>query len=212
MYHHVKVKICGITSLEDAVGVCEAGADALGFVFWPESPRYIPPEEAGRITRELPPFVTVVGVFVDEALDRISEITGVAGLDVVQLHGAEPPDFCEAVGRPVVKAFRIRDERSIVELAGYHVSAYLLDTYRPALPGGTGETFNWELSVKARGYGRLILAGGLTPENINSAIERVRPYGVDVSGGVEATKGRKDMEKVRRFIERAKMIDLSDPR
>ncbi|MCP3677797.1 MAG: phosphoribosylanthranilate isomerase [Deltaproteobacteria bacterium] len=200
----VRIKICGITLREDALGACEAGADALGFIFWQGSKRYIDPDEAKKIVKALPPFVTSVGVFVDERHDRISEIVDLVGLDVVQLHGTESPEFCAAVKRPVVKAFRVTGEEVVSELSRYNVSAYLLDTYREGVSGGTGETFNWDIARKATVSGRVILAGGLTPENISDAVGQVEPYGVDVSSGVEMSEGKKDLERVRLFIERAR--------
>ncbi len=200
----VRIKICGITLREDALGACEAGADALGFIFWQGSKRYIDPDEAKKIVKALPPFVTTVGVFVDERHDRISEIVDLVGLDVVQLHGTESPEFCAAVKRPVVKAFRVTGEGVVSELSRYNVSAYLLDTYREGVSGGTGETFNWDIARKATVSGRVILAGGLTPENISDAVGQVGPYGVDVSSGVEMSEGKKDLERVRLFIERAR--------
>ncbi len=200
----VRIKICGITLREDALGACEAGADALGFIFWQGSKRYIDPDEAKKIVKALPPFVTTVGVFVDERHDRISEIVDLVGLDVVQLHGTESPEFCAAVKRPVVKAFRVTGEEVVSELSRYNVSAYLLDTYREGVSGGTGETFNWDIARKATVSGRVILAGGLTPENISDAVGQVGPYGVDVSSGVEMSEGKKDLERVRLFIERAR--------
>ena len=200
----VRIKICGITSREDALGACEAGADALGFIFWQGSKRYVDPDEAKKIVKVLPPFVTIVGVFVDESHDKISEIVDLVGLDAVQLHGTESPEFCAAVKRPVIKAFRVTGEEVVSELSRYSVSAYLLDTYREGVLGGTGKTFNWDIARKATPSGRVILAGGLTPENIADAVRQVGPYGIDVSSGVEMSEGKKDMDRVRLFIESAR--------
>lgn len=200
----VRIKICGITSREDALGACEAGADALGFIFWQGSKRYIDPDEAKKIVKALPPFVTSVGVFVDESHDTISETVDLVGLDAVQLHGDESPDFCAAVKRPVIKAFRVTGEEVVSELSRYSVSACLLDTYREGVLGGTGETFNWDIAKMATLSGRVILAGGLTPENISDAVRQVGPYGIDVSSGVEMSEGKKDMDMVRLFIESAR--------
>jgi phosphoribosylanthranilate isomerase len=201
----VHVKICGITSLEDAWAAIDAGADALGFVFYPPSPRYVTPDWAARVIQRLPPFVTTVGLFVDVALDTLNETTARCGLDRIQLHGRETPEFCRRVTRPVIKAFRIRNAESLAHLSGYHVSALLLDAYvEGALPGGTGVSFSWELATQAKPYGPVILAGGLTPENVAAAIAQIRPYGVDVSSGVERTPGIKDHQKLREFIARAK--------
>ena len=205
----VQVKICGITSLEDAQATVEAGADALGFVFYPPSPRYVTPEQAEQIIRSLPPFVTTVGLFVDVARDVVNETVSRCGLDRVQLHGRETPDFCRRITRPVIKAIRIKNAESLTHVPDYQVSAYLLDAYvEGALPGGTGASFAWELAARAKPYGPVILAGGLTPENIAVAIAQVRPYGVDVSSGVERTPGVKDHRKVRQFIARAKAAML----
>lgn len=195
-----KIKICGITNLDDALAAVEFGADALGFVFVPNTPRYIKPEDAANITAALPPFVTVVGVFGNDKRERIEGIVNQCKLGVVQLHGSESPDFCTSLNRKVIKAFRVKDENSLVDLPKYTVSAYLLDTYVKGQMGGTGAVFNWELACAAQQYGRIILAGGLTPENVTKAVQQVRPYGVDVSSGVEAKPGRKSHDKLRDFI------------
>ena len=201
----VCVKICGITNVEDALAAVEAGADALGFVFYPPSPRYVEPERVRAIVDRLPPFVTTVGLFVDVSVQTINDIAARCGLDRLQLHGDESPEFCARVERPVIKAFRIKGANSLVRLPDYKVSAYLLDAYvEGALPGGTGASFAWELAAQAKPYGPLILAGGLTPENVETAIRQVCPYGVDVSTGVERAPGLKDHAKVRTFIARAK--------
>ncbi len=207
----VKVKICGITGLEDALTAVEAGADALGFVFYPRSPRHILPEQAADIIRKLPPFVQTVGLFVDEELSIVNETADRCGLDIIQLHGAEPPGYCSSVRRRVVKAFRVKDITTLDSLAPYHqVSGYLLDAWSPAAHGGTGQTFNWEIAAEAvqRGH-RIILAGGLTPDNVVEGIRQVRPYGVDVSSGVETAPGRKDTAKIIRFVELAKQTVIS---
>jgi phosphoribosylanthranilate isomerase len=205
----VHVKICGITSLEDAQAAVEAGVDALGFVFYPPSPRYVTPERAEQIIRGLPPFVTTVGLFVDVPLDTVNDIAARGGLDRIQLHGRETPEFCRQVRRPVIKAFRIKNAESLAPLPRYAVSAYLLDAYvEGALPGGTGASFSWQLAAQAKPYGPVILAGGLTPENVTAAIEQIHPYGVDVSTGVERAPGIKDHHKVREFLARAKAAAL----
>ncbi len=200
-----RVKICGITNLDDARLAVEYGADALGFVFYEGSPRHVFPETVREIISHLPPFVTTVGVFVNASPQEIREVMDLAGLDVVQLHGDEPQEECSLFPR-VIKAFRVRELSDIERLKGYSVSAYLLDAYDPEVPGGTGQTFNWDIAVEAKKYGPIILAGGLTPENVADAVSRVRPYAVDVSSGVEAQKGKKDHEKMRLFIERVKKI------
>jgi phosphoribosylanthranilate isomerase len=207
----VQVKICGITNLEDAQAAVDAGVDALGFVFYPPSPRYVTPEQAAQVIQRLPPFVTTVGLFVDVALDTVNDTAARCGLDRIQLHGRETPEFCSQVTRPVIKAFRIKNAESLAHLPGYRVSAYLLDAYiEGALPGGTGASFSWELAAQARPYGPVILAGGLTPENVEAAIAQTRPYGVDVSTGVEHAPGIKEHRKVREFIARAKAAGRRD--
>jgi len=200
----VKVKICGITILEDALAAVEAGADALGFVFYPPSPRHIHPEQAADIIRRLPPFVQTVGLFVDAELSIVNTTADRCGLDVVQLHGDETPGYCESVRRRVIKAFRVRDISSLDSLLQYQVSGCLLDAWSPAAPGGTGQSFNWEIAAVAAAQRPIILAGGLTPDNVAEAVRRVQPYAVDVSSGVECAPGRKDIDKVRTFITRAR--------
>ncbi len=202
-----KVKICGITNIEDALHASECGADALGFILYRRSPRFIDPDRAASIIRELPPFVTTVGVFVDESPETVNTLAREVGFGVVQLHGNESPGECTAVEARVVKAVRIRDTHSLNGLGSYSgVSAFLLDTYRQGVPGGTGESFDWDIAVEAKGYGRIILSGGLNPENIREAVICVRPYGVDVSSGVEIEPGRKDHRKVAEFISRVRSI------
>ncbi len=199
----MRVKICGITRFEDASAAVSFGADALGFVFYEASPRFVFPETVKEIISNLPPFVTTVGVFVNATPNEIEEIVKYTGIDIVQLHGEEPPEECEFWPR-VIKAFRVREMDDLRELKRYRASAYLLDTYSPETPGGTGVTFNWDIAVEAKRLGPVILAGGLNPDNVVDAVKRVRPYAVDVSSGVEAEKGIKDHEKMRLFIERAK--------
>lgn len=199
----VRIKICGITNAEDASAAVEYGADALGFVFYPKSPRCITPENARTIIEALPPFVATVGVFVNETVETINSIRTETGISMIQLHGEEPPALCKAWPR-VIKAFRVAAMSDLDSLAQYSASAFLLDAYSPAGYGGTGQIFNWEIAVEAKRYGRIILAGGLTHDNIAQAVAKVSPYGVDVSSGVEREKGRKDLEKMRLFIERAK--------
>jgi len=195
-----RIKICGITHLDDALMAIEAGADALGFVFVPHTPRYLHPEQARSIIDQLPPFITTVGLFVNAEQQGLEAIADGCRLNLIQLHGDEPPALCVALSRRVIKAFRVKDESSLSRLSGYRVSAYLLDTYVKGAMGGTGKSFDWNLALKAKSYGRIILAGGLTPDNVASAVLQVRPYGVDVSSGVEASPGRKDPAKVKAFI------------
>jgi phosphoribosylanthranilate isomerase len=199
----MKVKICGITNRDDALAAVFYGADALGFVFYPPSPRSVTPEQARSIVEQLPPFVTTVGVFVNENLERVREIMTHARLHAAQLHGEEPPEAC-MLWTPTIKAFRVRNFSDLSPLEAFGgCSAFLIDTYSPDSYGGTGQTFNWDIAVEAKRYGRVILSGGLTPDNVEKAIRWVKPYAVDVSSGVEAAKGRKDHEKLRTFIERA---------
>lgn len=201
----VRVKICGITNQEDAEVAAEAGADALGFVFYRKSPRFVTPEDAAKIISSLPPFISKVGVFVDERPDEIARSAAVSGIDTVQLHGQENPEYCRSVGLPIIKAFAIKSEQSLAAIPLFAVSGFLLDSYVPGQSGGTGTVFNWELAVEAKRYGRpLILAGGLTPENIQEAVQFVRPFAVDVSSGVEQSPKRKDAQKIQLFISRAK--------
>lgn len=200
----VRIKICGITDPGDATAAVDAGADALGFIFYKKSPRYISPEEAEQIVIKLPPFVTAVGVFVDETDEEVNRIVKLARLGCAQLHGSETPVVCSRVEAKVIKALRVRDEKDIEGLRGYCVSAFLLDTFKEGVPGGTGETFDWDLAVAAKDLGPVILSGGLTPENVADAILKVRPYGVDVSSGVELSPGKKDHYNMRRFIEKAR--------
>lgn len=203
----VKVKICGITSLQDALTAVEAGADALGFVFYSASPRHISPEQAAEIIRKLPPFVQTVGLFVNEYLSTVNSTADLCGLDVVQLHGEETPGYCGSIRRRVIKAFRIKDITTLEALQQYQVAGYLLDAWSPTAHGGTGQTFNWEIAAKAAQTGRnIILAGGLTPENVAESIRQVHPYGVDVSSGVESAPGRKDADQIKRFVTLAKQI------
>ncbi len=201
----VKVKICGITNSDDALAAVEFGADALGFVFFKGSPRYISPDDAGNIIRRLPPFITAVGVFVDEKTEEMEKIMSRALIDSAQLHGHEPPEAC-LMNRRVIKAIRVKELSDLEPLKHYRVSAFLLDTYTPESFGGTGRLFSWDIAVEAKQFGRIIIAGGLSPDNVEKAVRWVRPYAVDVSSGVEEAKGKKDHKKLRLFIERAKAV------
>jgi phosphoribosylanthranilate isomerase len=196
----VKIKICGITNLDDALAAEEFGADAIGFNFYKKSPRSIAPEKAAEIIAQLPPFILPVGIFVNEREERIREIMGMTCIQAVQLHGDESPEFCQRFGSHVIKAFQVKDKESLKHMVHYRVSAYLLDSYKDGLRGGTGTTFDWHLAVVAKTFGRVILAGGLAPENVAEAVKLVQPYGVDVAGGVEKEKGIKDHAKMKKFI------------
>ena len=204
MSNQVRIKICGITNLEDALVATELGADAVGFVFYEKSPRYINPRTAALIIRELPPFVATVGVFVNEPPDKLVDTAKQSGVGCVQLHGDETPEYCQSLGLRTIKALRVKDAYVLNELRSFTVSGILLDTYREGVPGGTGETFDWEIAAEAAKAGRIILSGGLTPENVRQAIEKVRPYAVDVSSGVESKPGKKDHEKLRKFFEQVR--------
>lgn len=199
--NRVRVKICGITNLEDALSAVEAGADALGFMFYERSSRFLTPKEAGRIISQVPPFICKTGVFVDASEAAVRQTIEECGLDCLQFHGAETPEMCERALLPVVKAFRVSGEESLAPLPSYKTAAWLLDSYVPGQLGGTGAKFNWDLAVAASRLGRpIILAGGLTPENIAEAIRQTQPFAVDVSSGVESAPGKKDPAKMRAFI------------
>lgn len=201
----VKVKICGITNIEDALAAVKLGADALGFVFYKGSPRYITPDEAEKIIMSLPPFITTVGVFVNESTDELQRIIRHTDINIVQFHGHEPPESC-IINKRVIKAVRVKELRDLEPLKHYHVSAFLLDTYTPDLLGGTGQMFNWDIALEAKQFGRIILAGGLDPDNIEKAVRWVQPYAVDVSSGIEEEKGKKDHIKMGLFIARARSV------
>ena len=204
-----KVKICGITRMEDALAAAAAGADALGFMFYEASPRRVAYEVAAGIIRELPPFLARVGVFVNPSLDEVRRAIEECRIDTLQFHGEETPEFCAQFGLRVIKAFRVRDAESLSALPAYVGATCLLDSFVPGQHGGTGATFNWELAAQTVQVGRrVLLAGGLTPENAAEAVRRVRPYGLDVSSGVEAKPGVKDAAKVRAFIAAAKGVVL----
>lgn len=197
----VRSKICGITRIEDALVAAEAGADAIGLVFYDRSPRVVSVQQARAIIAALPPFVTTVGLFVNASRCEIGEILDAVPLDLLQFHGDETSAQCEGHGRPYIKALRVRPGENIAACCAEYnqASGILLDTYVPGVPGGTGEAFDWSL-VPADLDKPVILAGGLTADNVRAAIAQVSPYAVDVSGGVEASKGVKDAEKIRAFI------------
>lgn len=206
----VRVKICGVRSYEEAILAVELGADALGFNFWTGSRRYIRPQEAGEIITRLPPFACCVGVFVNSDAHEIRQTAGTVRLDAIQLHGDETPEFCAEFGSiKTIKAIRIRDGFEPRLLKEYPVSAILLDTGVSGHYGGTGVTFNWELAARAKEFAPIILAGGLTPENVGDAITTVQPMAVDVCSGVEAEPGRKDFARLKRFLEEVSRTNAS---
>ena len=198
------MKICGITNLEDARHAAACGADALGFVFYPGSPRFVAPDQARRIVAELPPIVTTVGLFVNEPPARIREMVEFCGLNTVQLHGEEEPDQCIYPPCRVIKAFRLKQGMDDSVFSAYQVSALLLDAYVPDKLGGTGQRCDWDRAAEVASRHRVILAGGLNPENVAEAVRQVHPYGVDVSSGVESKPGQKNPEKVAMFIRMAR--------
>jgi phosphoribosylanthranilate isomerase len=204
----VKVKICGITNVADAVTAAEADADAIGLMFYEKSPRNISIAIAREIVRELPQHIIKVGVFVDPSEEIVMRAIADCSLNVLQFHGNESPEFCTQFGLMSMKAFRIRDAESLRALPLFLTDAWLLDAFSEDKLGGTGEKFNWDLAVEARKLGRpIFLAGGLTPENVAEAVRKVNPFAVDVSSGVELSPGKKDRAKVRAFIEAAKNIN-----
>jgi phosphoribosylanthranilate isomerase len=201
----VIVKICGITNTPDALAAAQAGADALGFVFYEGSPRYLTTAAAATIIHELPPAIVKVGLFVNATEEAVQRAIAECGLNLLQFHGDESPDYCVKFGLMSMKAFRVRDAASLKVLPDYRTDAWLLDAYVPGQYGGTGDTFNWDLAVEAQRLGRpIFLAGGLTPENVGAAVKKVRPCAVDVSSGVESAPGKKDHAKVAAFIKAAK--------
>lgn len=201
----VKVKICGITNVADAIAASEAGADVLGFVFHQRSPRFLTIEAAAEIIRELPAHVLKAGVFVNAPEEFVSRAVQACGLNLLQFHGEETPEYCVGFGPLSIKAFRVRNGDSLSSLQAYNTDAWLLDTWSSRQHGGTGERFDWALAVEAQKFGRpVFLAGGLTPLNVAEAVRQVKPYGVDVSSGVEKAPGLKDHEKVKAFIAAAK--------
>ncbi|CAM3791270.1 phosphoribosylanthranilate isomerase [Ectopseudomonas alcaliphila] len=197
----VRSKICGITRVEDALAAVEAGADAIGLVFYGKSPRAVSVEQASAILQALPPFVTSVGLFVDMPRDELQQLLQRLPLDLLQFHGDESPADCEGHGRPYIKALRVRPGEDVSAAMAPYTGArgILLDTFVEGVPGGTGASFDWSL-VPERAAKPIILAGGLDAGNVAAAICQVRPYAVDVSGGVEASKGIKDVDKIRAFV------------
>lgn len=202
-----RIKICGITRVEDALAAAQAGADAIGLVFHAASPRAVSIEQARAIVQALPPFVTVVGLFVDAPEADIRAVLERVPLDLLQFHGDEPDSFCQRFARPYLKAVRVRPGDDLNALAGNWPGAngILLDSYKPGVPGGTGETFDWSMIPSQRPW-TLVLAGGLQADNVRQAIGMTAPWAVDVSGGVEAAKGIKDVDKINAFIHEVKRV------
>lgn len=202
----IKIKICGITNGDDALAAAAFGADALGFIFYKKSPRYVEPEKAADIISQLPPIIMPVGLFVNEREEKIREIQSLTCIQTIQLHGDESPEFCQRFGARVIKAFQVKDKETIKHMSQYHVGAFLLDSYHDGQRGGTGTTFDWHLAVVAKTLGRVILAGGLTPENVAEAVKLVQPYAVDVASGVEREPGIKDHAKMKKFITEVRRV------
>lgn len=203
-----RIKICGITRADDAQVAAEQGADAIGLVFYPHSPRAVTVDSAATIVAGLPPFVTTVALFVDAAVDEVRQVLANVPIDLLQFHGDEPEDYCQSFERPYIKAIRMQDETVLSDEASRYASAQalLVDTYVKGVAGGTGESFDWSLLPETLNK-PIILAGGLTPENVQSAISQVHPWAVDVSGGVEASKGIKDADKIMQFVKGVRHVD-----
>lgn len=213
MRRDIKVKVCGITNAADALAAVEAGADALGFIFYEKSPRYVVPAVAANIIAELPPLVTPVGVFVNEGLATVRSIMDTCGLAMAQLHGDENVSYCRELARPAMKALRLRDRGSLLALAEYQgrggVRGFVLDAFSELSYGGTGQITDWGLAAEVAKSTPILLAGGLTPDNVTEAIRTVRPYGVDVSSGVESAPGKKDRAKMRAFVDAVRVVSSS---
>ena len=197
----VKVKICGLTNVEDALAAVAAGAVYLGFVLWERSPRHVTVETAREIARQLPPATMRVGVFVDATVEQVMFPLRICDFAALQFHGQESPAYCQQFGVMTIKAFRIRDAASLSALSAYDTDAFLLDSQVEGRPGGTGETFDWPLAAQAKKFNKpIFLAGGLTPQNVGAAVRAVQPFAVDVSTGVEISPGKKDHQKMRDFV------------
>jgi phosphoribosylanthranilate isomerase len=205
-----KVKICGLTNLDDALAAAEAGADAVGFVLYRKSPRFVDPSTVRMIVRALPPFVMPVGVFVNESVESVRDTMDSCGLALAQLHGDESSAYCEEVGRPVLKALRVKDRISALAIAEFQgragVRGFVLDAFSDQAYGGTGTLADWSLVAEIAKTCRILLAGGLTPDNVADAIKAVRPYGVDVSSGVESSPGKKDHGRMRAFLQATRLV------
>jgi len=209
--NRTRIKICGITRAEDAKAVVDAGADAIGLVFYPPSPRAVSIQQAQEVVADVPAFVTVTALFVNPSVEEVQSVLDGVRIDLIQFHGDEDDDFCRQFGHPYIKALRVRQASDVVALCLRFPSALavLLDSYKPGVPGGTGETFDWSL-VPATPPKPIILAGGLDPENVNHAIDVVHPFALDVSGGVEAAKGIKDHGKITKFVNEVYRVDQNN--
>ncbi len=199
----VAIKICGITQMEQAIEIARLGVDAIGFILYPPSPRFIEPSKIKAIVLRLPPLIKTVGVFVDEPMERLIDTVRNTGIDLAQLHGSETPEYCRRLsdsGIPWIKAFRIRDRMDIDLLPRYPTKNFLLDAWSDKAYGGTGKTFDWSQAKKVCAAYRIILAGGLTPENVSEAIGMLNPYGLDISSGVEKAPGIKSIDKVKTLL------------
>lgn len=216
---HVRIKICGITRLADALCAADAGVDALGFIFYDRSPRAIPPQAAAVITGQLPPFVDAVGVFVNEELEQVVRIIRQCRLAYAQLHGSESPEYCRELAERVtpcrvLKAIRVGAQSKVDDVAPYRdvIQGYLLDTYQKNAVGGTGLAFDWTLIDRLQLTRPFLLAGGLDPDNIRDALERVRPYGVDANSGLEDAPGQKNHFLIRQFIDAVRQFECDSQR
>ncbi|MDV6347186.1 phosphoribosylanthranilate isomerase [Nitrosomonas sp. Is35] len=203
----VRVKVCGITRSEDAIAAVQCGVDAIGFVFWPHSARYIDPEFAQRIAEVIPPFICTVGVYVNPDAAWVVETARAAKLNLLQFHGDESPEFCNQFPQPYIKAIRVKPDTDLLQYAQRYGAAkgLLLDTYAADMPGGTGHAFDWQLIPQQLSL-PLILSGGLNPDNVARAIKQTQPWAVDVSSGVEASKGIKDKKKIIAFMQGVKQL------
>ena len=196
----IYIKICGITEVDDALKIAEMGINALGFIFYPKSKRYILPDKTKEIIKHLPPLINTVGVFVNEKKENVIDVLNRCPIDILQFHGDEKPEYCNQFNKKIIKAFRVNRDFSFDVFCKFPVSAFLLDSHVSGEYGGTGVVFDWDVAVKAKKYGKIILSGGLNPENLLSAVAKVNPYGVDISSGVEIKPGKKDISKVEEIV------------
>lgn len=208
----MEIKICGITNPDDAINACTCGADALGFIFYKKSPRYVTPETAKHIIERLPRDTAVVGVFINHDIHAVKEIYAFCGLDLIQLHGDESPEYCRQFPESIlIKAFSPRSEEDLDIIKSYPARAVLIDARDAGLYGGTGKQSNWEMATRIKDMSTLILSGGLNPDNIMEAVKTVSPHAVDVNSGVEVSPGKKDPEKVKNIIEMIHTIKSKRP-